>query len=292
MRISTRANPRTARRHAGWLAEFCFIGALATALGGTQLRSPARPDCSTPVGPLPSPPASAAQVRQLMQDLAACAGRLASMEPPRDSAPENATLAVAQLFLNFSATDRLFVNETASNFAKYCWHKTPQASDFALARRLPDLELSQTAVVLRQAISECELVAAGGYRPPTRQAPSHTSLDNGIGYLTDGEGVPFFPMGYSQYPGFDGSVHDATLSSLGVSLGEAYFTPGMILSATGCCNISEARLQSIVAQARTASTRATTLQVSIGNGQAPHSYVFPAWAEEMCVSVWIHEYPC
>jgi hypothetical protein len=197
-----------------------------------------------------------------------------------DHAPENATLAVASLFLNYSAVDNetKIQAEIAASTAAFYHRTTPNADDKAYAQRLPAVELNHTVILLQNAIVECKRVKAGGYRRASQPHPQgKIKVNSSTGFFNSKDGVPFFPTGYNQGPLLTPDNVERSLP-LGMTFMDAYFTPGMILLNNG--SASEEKVNNLVKLVDKQYASGAYVEMFLGNGKAGTSHAFPQWAQE------------
>ena len=148
------------------------------------------------------PGAAARAVVSLQKQLRACAKKL----PAGSDLLERVTLELSVAFLNYSTWDTAHAESLAGFWA--AWHGRgthPSASDKEAARRLPGIELRQTADALRRAIATCQSQASK--RPTIDSAcAQQLAVDHAAGFfararsVNDGQQRFSFPCGYNFEP--------------------------------------------------------------------------------------------
>ena len=217
----------------------------------------------------------------LLQELEACAAGLA------DSGPENATIAAARLFLNYSASDAQTVNQSITSSAAFHRRKVPNADDIAYGQTLPELEANVTAAVLVEALDTCKRVESGALKRPASRPAGRGPLrvDDKIGYFVDSSGAPFIPTGYNQHPEFSAEFRTRAID-LGMTFIDAYYTPRTLLESKICCDINQGNLDKLVSDVKAAEAAGLSVEIFLGNGREMTAYsqtgssAFPDWAEE------------
>eukprot|EP00041_Stephanoeca_diplocostata_P001039 m.18632 g.18632 ORF g.18632 m.18632 type:complete len:832 (-) comp11532_c0_seq2:2495-4990(-) len=224
-------------------------------------------------------------LEQEVAQLDACANALENSHPVKDAIPERATLALARLFQNYSATDAANINHIAESYAAYYNHKNVTASDLAAAEELPALEVNLTIQAVQIALTECTRIKGGGYRRASRKPPTKPLvLDTSKGYFVDpASGIPYFTTGYSQSPVAAVDFEDKA-RSLGMSCNVLYFSPRMILSSTQFNTTNKWALEDLNATLVQQRLTETNGYVALGNGNLGHgstptSHALPDWAE-------------
>ena len=231
-----------------------------------------------------APPAPPAQ-QQLLHQLEQCASALPSGQDPFR---EQASLATARLFLNYSAVDRTHINFIASSLASFHGNGTPNASDLAVAAKLPQHEVDGVGSVLRAALDECRAVRNGTLRRPA--APDMAALgplrvNPTTGFLRDERSQrPVFLYGYSQAPQLEAST-SAITRPLAVTFNDVYFTPAHILDPEACCGTDAKAIQDLGSSLDSTAAAGAYAQIFIGNGNnngaGTVEHAFPAWAQTL-----------
>lgn len=225
---------------------------------------------------------SEAPVLQLLQTLQRC---MKEIPEGQDSMREQASAAVAALFLNVSTVDRQSRHFLASSLASFRGNGTPTQDDLSKAATVPQLELAGVAELLRSAVSECKCVCNGTLTRPTALSPrlGQLRLNSTTGFLHDEQNVPRMLYGYSQAPQLDQSTV-ALSQPLAQTFVDVYFTPSRVLDSEQCCGTNSKAIAEIVQQLDGAYEAGGYANIFLGNGNANGGKVqhaFPAWAETL-----------
>lgn len=225
---------------------------------------------------------SEAPVLQLLQTLHRC---MQEIPVGQDSMREQASAAVAALFLNVSSVDRQSRHFLAASLASFRGNGTLTQDDLSKAATVPQLELAGVAELLRSAVSECKCVCNGTLKRPTALSPrvGQLRLNHATGFLHDEQDVPRMLYGYSQAPPLDKSTV-ALSQPLAQTFADVYFTPSRVLDSEQCCGTNAKAIAEIVQQLDGAYEAGGYANIFLGNGNANGDKVqhaFPAWAEAL-----------
>ncbi len=223
-----------------------------------------------------------APVLRLLQTLQGC---MEEIPEGQDSMREQASAAVAYLFLNVSRIDRQSRHFIATSLASFRGNGTPTQDDLTKAAMVPQLELNGVEELLRNAVSECKCVCNGSWTRPTALPPimGQLHLNRTTGFLHDQQDVPRLLYGYNQAPPLEKSTL-ALSQPLAQTFVDVYFTPSRVLDSERCCGTNAKAIAEIVQQLDDAYKAGGYANIFIGNGNANGGKVqhaFPAWAEEL-----------